>query len=155
DEPTAGVDPTSRRHFWTQIHRIAAEGTTVLVTTHYMDEAERCHRLAFIFGGRLLTVGTPEEIVASRGLSVVELEIDRPALAADVLRELEEVDEVSHYGHVLRVAFRAGVNGERLLAERLSARGFSIRRTERVRVTVEDAFVSTVRAEANGAEMAA
>ncbi|HEY3495426.1 MAG TPA: ABC transporter ATP-binding protein, partial [Polyangiaceae bacterium] len=59
DEPTAGVDPVSRREFWEQIHRIAAEGTTVLLTTHYMDEAERCHRLAFIFRGTLLDVGTP------------------------------------------------------------------------------------------------
>src|SRR5437868_6228362 len=59
DEPTAGVDPVSRRDFWDQIHRIASGGTTVLLTTHYMDEAERCHRLAFIFRGTLLDTGTP------------------------------------------------------------------------------------------------
>ncbi len=69
DEPTAGVDPVSRREFWEQIHRIAAEGTTVLLTTHYMDEAERCHRLAFIFRGTLLDVGTPEQIVERRHLA--------------------------------------------------------------------------------------
>ncbi len=74
DEPTAGVDPVSRRDFWDQIHRIAASGTTVLLTTHYMDEAERCHRLAFIFRGELLDTGTPEQIVERRGLRVAELE---------------------------------------------------------------------------------
>src|SRR5699024_4446640 len=68
DEPTAGVDPVSRREFWDQIHRVAGEGTTVVVTTHYMDEAERCHRLAFIFRGQTIGVGTPQEIVDGRGL---------------------------------------------------------------------------------------
>src|SRR4030095_10773336 len=66
DEPTAGVDPVSRRDFWEQIHALASGGTTVLVTTHYMDEAERCHRLAFIFNGQLLDTGTPEEVVSRR-----------------------------------------------------------------------------------------
>ena len=65
DEPTAGVDPVSRRQFWEQIHRISSEGTTVVVTTHYMDEAERCHRLAFIFRGSVLDIGTPAEVLAS------------------------------------------------------------------------------------------
>src|SRR5438093_105560 len=76
DEPTAGVDPVSRREFWEQIHRLAAVGTTVLVTTHYMDEAERCHRLAFIFRGSVLDVGTPDEVVARRGLRCAELVVD-------------------------------------------------------------------------------
>jgi ABC-2 type transport system ATP-binding protein len=147
DEPTAGVDPTSRRQFWEQIHRIAREGTTVLVTTHYMDEAERCHRLAFIFGGRLLGVGTPEEMVASRGLSAVELDVDRPDVAAEVLRQATEVDEVAHYGRVLRVAFRSGVDAPAFVRGALEVTGIVIHRVSSVRVTVEDAFVATVRAE--------
>src|SRR6185312_7326213 len=106
DEPTAGVDPVSRRDFWEQIHRIAARGTTTVLTTHYMDEAERCHRLAFIFRGELLDVGTPEEVVARRDLTVAELRVDRAAEAAAVLRARPEVDEVAHYGHLLRVAAR-------------------------------------------------
>src|ERR1700682_4442926 len=73
DEPTAGVDPVSRGEFWEQIHRLSAGATTVVVTTHYMDEAERCHRLAFIFSGSVLDVGTPEEIVAPRTPRVAAL----------------------------------------------------------------------------------
>src|SRR5258706_12793424 len=106
DEPTAGVDPVSRRQFWDQIHRLASEGTTVLVTTDYMDEAERCHRLAFIFSGTLLDTGTPEEIVARRDLRVAEIVVDDATRAADLLREVPEVDEVSHFGPMLRVATR-------------------------------------------------
>ncbi|WP_219827703.1 AAA family ATPase [Salmonella enterica] len=75
DEPTAGVDPVSRRDFWERIHDLAARGTTALMTTHYMDEAERCRRIAFIFRGQLLDVGTPSEVVARRGLRVVEVAV--------------------------------------------------------------------------------
>src|SRR3954469_22865024 len=93
DEPTAGVDPVSRREFWDQIHRISSEGTTVLLTTHYMDEAERCHRLAFIFRGELLDTGTPEEVVARRRLRVAELEVMEATQAALALRREPRVDE--------------------------------------------------------------
>ena len=147
DEPTAGVDPVSRREFWDQIHRLAAEGTTVLLTTHYMDEAERCHRLAFIFSGTLLDTGTPEEIVARRNLRVAELEVPRGTEAADLLRAHPDVDEVSHYGPLLRVATRNGLDPEAVAREVLGARGIEIRRVRESRATVEDAFVSMVRAE--------
>jgi len=147
DEPTAGVDPVSRREFWDQIHRIATEGTTVLVTTHYMDEAERCHRLAFIFGGRLLGVGTPEEVVAARALSVLEAEVDAPVRAADELRKLPETDEVMHLGHLIRIATRGVPDVEAWVRERLGRAGIQLKTARVVRATVEDAFVSTVRAE--------
>jgi ABC-2 type transport system ATP-binding protein len=83
DEPTAGVDPASRRRFWQHIGERAAEGMTVLVTTHYMDEAERCHRLAFLSRGHLIGVGTPAEITTRFGLPTVE----------DVFIELQRRDE--------------------------------------------------------------
>jgi ABC-2 type transport system ATP-binding protein len=145
DEPTAGVDPVSRRDFWEQIHRLAAQGTTVLLTTHYMDEAERCHRLAFIFGGELLDVGTPEEVVERRKLSVAELEVERATEAAEVLRADARVEEVAHYGHILRVATRDGAEATALSREVLGAAGIAIHSDRRVRVTVEDAFVAMVR----------
>jgi len=145
DEPTAGVDPVSRRAFWDQIHRIASEGTTVLVTTHYMDEAERCHRLAFIFGGQTIAVGTPEQIVDDRGLVVVEAEVDRAVDAADTLRNLPNVDEVAHFGHRLRVCLLERENAVDRVRSALDAAGVAIHRIELGRATVEDAFVSMVR----------
>ena len=147
DEPTAGVDPVSRREFWEQIHRLAAEGTTVLLTTHYMDEAERCHRLSFIFHGELLDVGTPDEIVERRHLSVAEFEVDRATEAAELLRGHPEVDEVAHYGHLLRLATRGQTDAKDLAERLLGAANFQVSQARRARVTVEDAFVSMVRSE--------
>jgi len=150
DEPTAGVDPVSRREFWEQIHRLASEGTTVLLTTHYMDEAERCHRLAFIFRGSLLDVGTPEEVVARRKLRVAELEIDRATEAADLLRADDNVDEVAHYGHILRLSTRRGTDPEVLARELLREHGIEVKSARAARATVEDAFVSMVRSDTDG-----
>jgi ABC-2 type transport system ATP-binding protein len=148
DEPTAGVDPVSRREFWDQIHRIASEGTTVLLTTHYMDEAERCHRLAFIFSGTLLDTGTPAEIVEKRHLRVLELSVDQPTRAAELLRGHPDVDEVSHFGPVLRIATLRGKDPAELVNETLGPAGIRVESARPGRVTVEDAFVSMVRAEA-------
>jgi ABC-2 type transport system ATP-binding protein len=151
DEPTAGVDPVSRREFWEQIHRLSEGGTTVLVTTHYMDEAERCHRLAFIFRGSVLDVGTPEEIVARRGLRCAEVVVDDAKGVAHELRSLPEVDEVAHYGHVLRVATLRGADPEKLAAGAAERRGAHIEHSRPARCTVEDAFVSMVRHDAREA----
>ena len=85
DEPTAGVDPASRRHFWEIVHQMAGGGTTVLVTTHYMDEAARCDRLAFLSRGRLIAVGAPDEITRQFGRTSIE----------DVFIALQEHDEVT------------------------------------------------------------
>jgi ABC-2 type transport system ATP-binding protein len=155
DEPTAGVDPVSRREFWEQIHRLAAEGTTVLLTTHYMDEAERCHRLAFIFRGQVLDVGTPEQIVERRALSALELEVDQPRAAAELLRRRVEVDEVAHYGHVLRMTTRRGVDAESFARRLLAEQGIRIDKASASRVSVEDAFVSMVREDEAGRVRAA
>lgn len=143
DEPTAGVDPVSRRDFWEEIHRIAASGTTVLLTTHYMDEAERCHRLAFIFKGELLDTGTPAQIVERRGLRVAELEVEDAEAAARALSGQPEIDEVSHYGHVLRLTTLGGADPSSLARGLLGAA--AIRTCRETRATVEDAFVSMAR----------
>ena len=165
DEPTAGVDPVSRRDFWDLIHRLAAEGTTVLMTTHYMDEAERCHRLSFVFAGALLDTGTPAEIIDRRGLRAIELQAARPIEAADHLRaaiaagQAPGVEEVAHFGAVLRVSSRGGVDPAPVVERLLAARGIAIAELRPARVTVEDAFVSMVRederARASGGEVAA
>jgi ABC-2 type transport system ATP-binding protein len=150
DEPTAGVDPVSRRAFWIEIHRLSAAGTTVLVTTHYMDEAERCHRLAFIFQGRVLDEGRPDEIVARRGLAAAEIEVTDGDAAAAALRARPEVEEIEPYGHVLRVVTR----GTDPLALATSVVGPLVR-GQPSRVSVEDAFVAMVRAENAEKERAA
>jgi ABC-2 type transport system ATP-binding protein len=144
DEPTAGVDPVSRRGFWDEIHRLAAGGTTALVSTHYMDEAERCHRLAFIFAGRLLDEGRPDEIVARRGLRAAEIEV-APADAArvrDALRARPEIESVEPYGHALRV-----VAHDADPIELATAVGATLVRAQPARASVEDAFVAMVRKE--------
>jgi ABC-2 type transport system ATP-binding protein len=147
DEPTAGVDPVSRREFWDLIHRLAEEGTTILLTTHYMDEAERCHRLAFIFGGTVLDVGTPSEVVERRGLRAIEVEVEvaLAARAEAALRADPRVEEISHYGILLRVTTRGDLDPTVVVAAALEARGLRARALHESRVSVEDAFVAMVR----------
>jgi ABC-2 type transport system ATP-binding protein len=147
DEPTAGVDPVSRREFWDQIHRIAAAGTTILMTTHYMDEAERCHRLSFIFRGRVLDTGTPAEMIERRHLTIAELEVERATETADLLRRAPDVDAVSHFGQTLRVATRSA-DAPAVIRSALAPHGLAFRNIREVRTTIEDVFVSMVRDEA-------
>jgi ABC-2 type transport system ATP-binding protein len=142
DEPTAGVDPVSRRGFWAEIHRLAAEGTTVLVTTHYMDEAERCHRLAFIFRGKVLDEGRPDEIVERRHLAAAEIEVEDAARAEAALEARPEIESVEPYGHVLRIVAREADP----LAIARDVLG-TVDDARPARVSVEDAFVSMVRSE--------
>jgi ABC-2 type transport system ATP-binding protein len=106
DEPTAGVDPKARRDFWQEIHRLAAGGLTVLITTHYMDEAERCHRLAYIAYGNLLARGTVSEVVAQARLTTFEVTgPDLWELAAK-LRGAPGVEQVVAFGTTLHVSGR-------------------------------------------------
>jgi ABC-2 type transport system ATP-binding protein len=104
DEPTAGVDPKARRDFWDQIHRLAAEGLTFLITTHYMDEAERCHRLAYIAYGTLLASGTVQEVVDSAGLATWSVRGPELARLAAELRERAGVQQAVAFGAALHVS---------------------------------------------------
>ena len=104
DEPTAGVDPKARREFWEEIHAYAAEGLTFLITTHYMDEAERCHRLAFISGGRLLTSGTVDEVVANANLTTWEASGPDLPVLAEKLRATPGVEQAVAFGASLHVS---------------------------------------------------
>jgi ABC-2 type transport system ATP-binding protein len=116
-----------------------------------MDEAERCHRLAFIFRGTLLDVGTPEEVVARRGLRCAEVVADDAPRMASALRAMPEVDEVAHYGKVLRLAALRGADPQELAARAAREVGARIEESRPARATVEDAFVSMVRHEAREA----
>ena len=106
DEPTAGVDPKARREFWDEIHQLAAGGLTVLVSTHYMDEAERCHKINYIAYGKLIARGTVAEMVRDAGLATVVLEGPGVAEAARRLRGMPGVDQVAAYGNTLHVIGR-------------------------------------------------
>ncbi len=106
DEPTAGVDPKARREFWDEIHQLAAGGLTVLITTHYMDEAERCHRLAYIAYGNLLASGTVEDVLRTAALTTWEVTgANLPALA-EKIRGLPGVEQVVAFGTALHVSGR-------------------------------------------------
>jgi ABC-2 type transport system ATP-binding protein len=104
DEPTAGVDPSARRDFWDEIHKLAADGVTVLVSTHYMDEAERCHRLGYIAYGHLLAHGTPAELVEQSGFSTWNVSGAETHDLAEKLEALPAVELVTRFGMSLHVS---------------------------------------------------
>ncbi|EFL51968.1 ABC transporter related protein [Solidesulfovibrio fructosivorans JJ]] len=116
DEPTAGVDPMARRDFWDEVHKLAGEGITALISTHYMDEAERCHRLAYIAYGHLLATGAVSEIVAAEGLTTFEISGPELYSLIDKLRGLPGVEQVVAFGVTLHVSGRDGPALEKSLA---------------------------------------
>jgi ABC-2 type transport system ATP-binding protein len=138
DEPTAGVDPKARRDFWQEIHQLAAEGLTVLITTHYMDEAERCHRLAYIAYGNLLTSGSVEEVVKAAGLTTWEVTgPDLPALA-EKIRGKPGVEQVVAFGTTLHVSGRDAAR----LHESVSPWMTGAYRWQQIKSGLEDVFIS-------------
>ena len=118
DEPTSAVDPQSRRDFWADLFRLAESGTTILVSTHYMDEAERCHRLAILDRGVKVADGTPSELQAGTGMHVIEVVADDPYQAQGVLRAIPGVASVTQLGVRLRVLLPDSTAGP---AERIAA----------------------------------
>ncbi len=141
DEPTAGVDPMARRDFWDEVHKLAGEGITALISTHYMDEAERCHRLAYIAYGHLLATGTVSEIVAQEGLFTYE--ISGPDLYGfiDKLRGLPGVEQVVAFGVTLHVS---GRDGEALAAS-LAPYAAPPLTLRRIPSNLEEVFISLMR----------
>jgi ABC-2 type transport system ATP-binding protein len=144
DEPTAGVDPQARRLFWDQLHELAGAGLTVLVSTHYMDEAARCHALAYIFNGRLLAQGTGEELVAQAGLATCEVTGAQDGLAAlaQALRAAPGLRSVAWFGAVLRVAAGSRAELEAALAQAgpvIAAHGLAVAPSE---ANLEDVFIA-------------
>ncbi len=138
DEPTAGVDPKARRDFWDEIHHLATQGLTVLVSTHYMDEAERCHEIAYISGGRLLASGTIAEIIADAALSTwVVTGEGLDALAAE-LKSAPGVDMAARFGAALHVAGRDATAMEQTV-RRYSAN--PAQHWAKDQATLEDVFI--------------
>jgi ABC-2 type transport system ATP-binding protein len=138
DEPTAGVDPKARRGFWEKIHQLAAGGMTALVTTHYMDEAERCHRLAYIAYGNLLASGTMGEVLKTVGLTTWAVTGENLSALADQIRKLPGIEQVVAFGTTLHVS---GRNAEKLRAS-VSPWMTGAYRWEQIESGLEDVFVS-------------
>jgi ABC-2 type transport system ATP-binding protein len=160
DEPTGGVDPISRRRFWALIDTLSREGTTVLVTTHYLDEAERCHRIAIIHRGRLAAIGTTREVKqVFDGRPIVEVRSDRPVEAMRVLDGLPEVEKTSLFGTAVHAVLTPGLRQAQAgglrqalpetaltetLAARLRAAGVPVTSIAPVAPSLEDVFLDVV-----------
>lgn len=143
DEPTTGIDPVSRREFWRMLYGLPAEGVTLLVSTPYLDEAERCHRLGFMAGGHILAVDTPTGLRKQMPDALVDIRTDARIEARRLLREWPEVRRVETVGDVLRVAFdpaAPGLDEGRALGARLAERGVPVTRCEPAVPTLGDVF---------------
>ncbi|HEY2386525.1 MAG TPA: ABC transporter ATP-binding protein [Candidatus Binatia bacterium] len=152
DEPTSGVDPASRRNFWEMIGDLAVGGTTVFVTTHFMDEAEHCDELALIYGARLVASGSPSELKRRHvARALFELECGDLMGAYDALRTEPAIAAVALFGNTLHVTAADETGARVAIASRLAARTIALHRLERIEPSLEDAFVAIIEASAEHA----
>jgi ABC-2 type transport system ATP-binding protein len=146
DEPTAGVDPISRRALWDLVYDLAENGTSILVTTHYMDEAENCHRLAFIYQGRIVAEGTPHEMKEKQmHAQVVEIDCDNTDAALPALRAAKLFDEVALYGSLIHAI---GENAAQQIApvqDLLKGKGILTKSVQVILPSLEDVFIARLR----------
>ncbi len=157
DEPTSGVDPISRRQFWELIHQMAGEGVTVFVSTHYMEEAEYCNRLALIYRGKMVALGTPSELKSqSLKEELLLVECEPLAQAVEALSMHPAVIDAAAFGSALHLAVADAQQAIPVLREYLQQQTIQVKRIERIRPTLEDVFVSlTGRDRAGQAEVRA
>jgi ABC-2 type transport system ATP-binding protein len=145
DEPTGGVDPLSRRQFWDLIDRMSEAGTTVLVTTHYLDEAEHCHRIAIIQAGRLAALGTATELKQTfADRPIVEVQAVQPVAVMETLERLPEVEKTSLFGTAVHAVLRSPGEPEQVVRSALSSAGLEARSVTRVMPSLEDVFLDVV-----------
>jgi ABC-2 type transport system ATP-binding protein len=145
DEPTSGVDPLARRSFWRMINRLADSGTAILVTTHYLEEAEQCNRLGFMVAGELVTEGTPTGIKAAQSGHLLEFIVDQPQKAMDLMKRDNERWRVSLFGQRLHVITEEGVEAEeRAYRRTLEGAGIRVIGVREGRFSLEDVFISVV-----------
>ena len=150
DEPTAGVDPISRRAFWDLLYQLADEGTTIFVTTHYMDEAEHCQDLAFIHNGRIIARGAPEEIKLNKMQGqVLEIDCTQPDKAIGLLQKMALFDEVALYGALIHVVAEEIAERKSQIEQILTERGVQVRTMDVIAPSLEDVFISNVRSREN------
>jgi ABC-2 type transport system ATP-binding protein len=145
DEPTSGVDPLARRSFWRMINRLADTGTAILVTTHYLEEAEQCNRLGFMVAGELVTEGTPTGIKAAESGHLLEFIVDQPQKAMDSLKSDTERWRVSLFGQRLHVITEGDAeSGEKAYRRDLERAGIKVISVREGRFSLEDVFIGVV-----------
>lgn len=148
DEPTSGVDPLSRRQFWGLIYELSAKGTTVFVTTHYMDEAEYCDRLGLIHQGKLIASGPPESLKREfMKEDVLEIHCSRPQEAMMEIEKIPGVKDVALFGKGLHVVTANGPQASAEIKGHLLKRGYQIERIEKILPSLEDVFISLIEAQ--------
>ncbi len=148
DEPTSGVDPIARRDFWDLIYRLSAAGHTIFVSTHYMDEAEYCHRLALMYRGRVIALGTPAELKQSlEGHHLMALESSDTLESMKALEGEPGVSEVAVFGGGLHVTVDSPETGGGTIRRRLAERGIGVRSLESITPSMEDVFVAMIEQE--------
>jgi ABC-2 type transport system ATP-binding protein len=150
DEPTSGVDPLTRRSFWDVIYELSDAGTTVFVTTHYMEEAERCHRLALMNRGRMIALDTPGRIRGELGHPLLEVRTSEAPRAVDVLEGAPGVLSVGLYGRAVHAMVADADEARRSIRRALEEGGIEIEAIEEVTPSLEDAFIARIE-EAGGA----
>lgn len=154
DEPTAGVDPSSRRDFWEFIYGMAREGITVCVTTHYMDEAEQCHTLSLIYGGRLVAEGTPALLKGERaGGQLLEIRCQPIMPAFEALARVPEVADAALFGTAFHVTVSDVAAAQPVLEEALRSAGIQVSSIRGIAPTLEDVFVSVIHEEERRGEL--
>ena len=147
DEPTSGVDPISRRNFWDLIYQLAGEGVTVFVTTHYMDEAEYCDRLAMIYRGELVAIGTPDELKERyMNADILNLECSDPFAALQAVNGIPEVKEAALFGRGLHLAVEEAQAAVPVIMAALNRRDIAYTKLEKIKPSLEDVFVSVIEA---------
>jgi ABC-2 type transport system ATP-binding protein len=147
DEPTSGVDPISRRQFWNLIYELAGRGVTVFVTTHHMDEAEYCDRIALIYRGELIAIGSPEVLKTElMPEDVLEVLCERPQDAMGEILQVAGVKEVALFGKGLHVVAEDGEATADAIHSFLKDRGYQVARVEKIAPSLEDVFVSLIEA---------
>ncbi len=143
DEPTSGVDPISRRLFWDLIHQMAHEGVTVFVTTHYMEEAEYCNRLALIYRGKMVALGTPSELKQkSMKGELLLVECDPIGPAVEALQHAPNVLDAAVFGNALHLVVPNAAQARPDVQQYLATNGINVSRMEQIRPSLEDVFVS-------------
>jgi len=156
DEPTSGVEPASRRRFWDLIHSLASEGVTVLVSTHYMEEAEYCHRVALINHGRLIASGSPAELKRRAiGGELLLLECDALGQTLEALQNAPDVRDCSVFGDALHVLVGNAEKNLTELPDLLAAKGLRPSHIARISPSLEDVFVQLIAADVAAPRVAA